>query len=296
MKKFLFSVCAVLAILGCGGENIENLPPLNPGRNYGGDGDYGYCRYGDNWCQRMSVDECYYDYGGSFHGDDSNCGRTSSSGGYNNGGVSCPNASVSSGYVSCGGQSYRTVVVGTQRWMAENLNYDPGTGNSSCYGNNSSNCGTYGRLYNWSTAMNLPSNCNSNSCSSQINSPHRGICPSGWHIPSNADWDKLFRYADGTSGTSSPYDSPTAGRYLKATSGWSSNGNGTDEYGFSALPGGYGLSDGYFDDAGNYGNWWSASENFSFSAYSRNMDYYDEYAGWGNNDKSGLFSVRCLQD
>jgi len=148
--------------------------------------------------------------------------------------------------------------------------------------------------------MKLPG-CNSKSCPSQIDAKHhQGICPDGWHIPSNADWDKLFRYADGTSGTESPYESPTAGRYLKATSGWNSGGNGQDTYEFSALPGGSGgssgSSSGSFYSVGNYGIWWSASEDYSNAAYSRYMEYYYEGAYYKYSVKDVLFSVRCLQD
>jgi len=191
--------------------------------------------------------------------------------------------------VSHGGETYETVVIGTQIWFKRNLNLDvEGSVCGDCY--------KYGRLYNWATAMALDTSCNHSSCSSQINTPHQGICPSGWHIHSNADWDKLVRYVDGTSGTSSPYYSPTAGRYLKATSGWNSNGNGQDTYGFSALPGGYGLSDGSFYDVGNYGTWWSASEYDSFSAYRRLMTYNYENVNYSSYDKSNLYSVRCVQD
>jgi uncharacterized protein (TIGR02145 family) len=178
--------------------------------------------------------------------------------------------------------------------MAENLNYN--ASGSKCYGNDPANCAKYGRLYDWTTAMSLPSSCNSSTCSNQIQSKHRGICPGGWHIPSNADWDKLFRYVDGTSGTSSPYDSPTAGKYLKSTTGWNNNGNGTDQYGFSALPGGNGLSGGSFDGVGYDGNWWSANEDNSYNAYYRDMYYYSDYAYWYSYDKSYLQSVRCVQD
>jgi len=178
--------------------------------------------------------------------------------------------------------------------MAENLDLEvPG---SKCYGDAVSNCAIYGRLYDWETAMKLPG-CNSTSCASKINANHQGICPDGWHIPSNADWDKLMRYADGTSGTESPYMSFTAGRYLKAASGWNNGGNGEDTYGFSALPGGYGYySGGYFYDVGYGGSWWSSSEGNSDLAYTRSM-YYDEGAYYYYYDDKGyLYSVRCLQD
>ncbi len=203
------------------------------------------------------------------------------------------------GSVTYNGQTYKTVVIGSQTWMAENLNYDvPNNTTDVCYGNDSSNCAQYGRLYNWSTAMVLDASCNSSSCSSQIQTKHRGICPTGWHIPSNADWDKLYRYADGTSGTSSPYDSPTAGRYLKASTGWNSHRGieNLDTYGFSALPGGGGNSGGSFSNVGDVGGWWSASEFNSYYAYYRYMSYYLESADWDFYDKYGLLSVRCLLD
>ncbi|MDR0517789.1 MAG: hypothetical protein LBH25_12165 [Fibromonadaceae bacterium] len=170
-------------------------------------------------------------------------------------------------------ETYETVVIGTQTWFKRNLSYNPNTGTSACYNNEESNCSTYGRLYDWSTAMGLASSCNSTSCSGQVSAKHRGICPSGWHIPSNEDWDKLMRYVDGSTGTSSPYNSPTAGRYLKAASGWNSYSGivNLDSYGFSALPGGYG-------------------------AYSRYMRYDNEGAYWSDNDKSDLSSIRCIQD
>jgi uncharacterized protein (TIGR02145 family) len=191
------------------------------------------------------------------------------------------------------GETYQTVVIGTQTWFKRNLNYN--ASGSKCYSDEPSNCATYGRLYNWSTAMVLSSDCNSSTCASQVGTKHKGICPSGWHIPSNADWDKLIRYVDDSSGTSSPYNSPTAGRYLKSTSGWNSNGNGEDKYGFSALPGGYGNSDGGFSIVGNRGLWWSASEYGSNSAY-RDMYYNYEGVYYSLSSKSDLFSVRCLQD
>jgi uncharacterized protein (TIGR02145 family) len=188
------------------------------------------------------------------------------------------------------GETYKTVVIGNQTWMARNLNYAAsgskcGNG-SSLSDENTATCDTYGRLYDWATAMALPASCNLNSCASQINAKHRGICPSGWHIPSDVDWDELIAFVG---------SSETAGRYLKAADGWSNGGNGQDKYGFSALPGGYGKSGGSFYYAGNYGYWWSASEHRVSSAYDRYMSYDNEVTGYNNGDKSYLFSVRCLR-
>jgi len=198
-----------------------------------------------------------------------------------------------------GGETYQTVVIGSQTWMARNLNYDPGTGNSRCYENDDNYCDTYGRLYDWATAMDIDEGYNYEYWGGS-DARHRGICPSGWHIPSNKDWDKLYRYADGTSGTDSPYASPTAGRYLKARSGWNSgisNGNGEDTFGFAALPGGIGLNDYHLNDVGYLGSWWSASEYGADGAYDRVMGYTSGDAEWSDRYKKGyFFSVRCVKD
>ena len=204
--------------------------------------------------------------------------------------VACPVSAISNGSVTCGGQTYKTVIIGTQTWMAENLNYNPGAGNSVCYENQTSNCVTYGRLYDWSTAMNLPSNCNSTACSGYIQSKHHGICPDGWHLPSDAEWDVLVTFAGGSS---------AAGTKLKATSGWNSfynvSGNGTNEYGFSALPGGYGDTYGGFLNVGNEGRWWSTNESSGNGSH-RAMSYRSDNVFMINALKSYPFSVRCVQD
>lgn len=124
---------------------------------------------------------------------------------------------------------YKWVEIGEQTWMAENLKYNTTTG-SKCYKDLPSNCTTYGRLYDWATAMNLSSSCNTTNC--VVNSGHQGLCPAGWHLPSSAEWNTLITYAGGSS----------AMKKLRATSGWGdsyTNLNGTDDYGFKALPGGF---------------------------------------------------------
>jgi uncharacterized protein (TIGR02145 family) len=213
--------------------------------------------------------------------------------------------------------NYKTKQIGDQVWMAENLNY--AVSGSKCYGEGErvlvgydqetdtdifttlsnaevqTNCAKYGRLYDWATAMALPSNCNSSSCSEQIGTKHRGVCPQGWHIPSDDDWATLMNFVGGRS---------TAGTKLKATSGWNWNdddgisGNGTDEFGFSALPGGI-YEDSPHDNfygVGSDGCWWSADEYDSGIAFLRCMFYYGEYVFYDAESKSGLLSVRCLQD
>ncbi|GBU25620.1 hypothetical protein R83H12_02274 [Fibrobacteria bacterium R8-3-H12] len=206
----------------------------------------------------------------------------------------CPNVSIGSNSMTCGNQTYRTVSIGGKVWMAENLNYN--ASGSKCYNNQDSYCAQYGRLYNWATAMGIPSSYNNNSYNPSDSVKYRGVCPQGWHLPNDADWDALYRYADNTSGTSIRYSSPNAGWYLKATSGWNEDGDGEDMYGFSALPGGNGNSSGRFSDAGLRGYWWAASENIGNTAYHRRMYYNENYAYYSNDYKSSLFSVRCVQD
>jgi uncharacterized protein (TIGR02145 family) len=175
------------------------------------------------------------------------------------------------------------VPIGGKEWMAENLNYDIADGTGSwCY-----DCDKYGPLYDWSTAMTA--------------------CPAGWHLPSRAEWDSLAQNAGGTGyGSESDYHYWwDAGKKLKSTNGWSSytfggvtySGNGTDDYGFSALPGGgYGSGLLDFSIAGDYGNWWTATEADAFVAYSRGMDYNNDDVYEYTDDKEYGLSVRCVGD
>jgi uncharacterized protein (TIGR02145 family) len=169
------------------------------------------------------------------------------------------------------GKKYKSVKIGEQVWMAENLNF--AAKGSKCYDNKPENCEKYGRLYNWETAMKA--------------------CPSGWHLPSQDEYEVL---------NNTP-DVGEEGKRLKAKIGWDDNdgkpGNGTDDFGFSALPGGYGSSDGSFGGVGDYGGWWNASENeydsSSTDTYSiRNR--YEDGVYWVSSYKSDLSSVRCIQD
>jgi len=180
-----------------------------------------------------------------------------------------------------------TVTIGEQVWMAENLNCD--IKGSKCYDNDGSNCYIYGRLYDWATAMALPASCNSTSCASQIKAKHRGICPSGWHIPSEADWDDLMTEVGG---------SYIAGLYLKASYGWYEDGNGEDMFSFAALPGGF--FDSYNEEFGYVlynGSWWGSTENiYDTQAYGRYMNYDEDEGGWYYAEKADMFSIRCLKD
>jgi uncharacterized protein (TIGR02145 family) len=188
------------------------------------------------------------------------------------------------------GKTYRKITIGTQTWMAENLNY--AADGSKCYGNDSLNCEEYGRLYNWTTAMGIDTSYNNATWSSN-DLKHQGACPAGWHLPSSPEWTTLTGYVGGAS---------TAGTKLKSTTGWNygrrggKTFEGTDEYGFAALPGGYGKSDGNFYHAGDNSYWWSTTGGGSQFAMSRHLSYIYESITMDSDRKTFLYSVRCVQD
>jgi len=194
------------------------------------------------------------------------------------------------------GQTYRYVKIGSQTWMAENLNYNTRDGEGSwCNNDDPYNCTIYGRLYDWATAMDIDAYYNENMWGGS-DVKHRGVCPVGWHLPSRREWGDLAIYAGGTGGYGER-GGGFAGANLKSTSGWYMyNEYNTDAYGFSALPGGDRSSGGSFDDAGGRGYWWTAEENSDGLAYYRLMYYIYDYLGEGYNDKSYAFSVRCVRD
>jgi len=182
-------------------------------------------------------------------------------------------------FISCTdghGNNYAVVIIGTQTWMAENMNYE--TENSWCQGDDPANCEIYGRLYTWNAALTA--------------------CPDGWHLSSDDEWKILEMYlgmsqieADktGLRGTDE-------GKKLKSTSGWYSNGNGTDAVGFMALPGGYRGSDGTYFGLGKNGMWWMATEQNSTYAWTRRLYYNQDKVGRESSRKDTGFIVRCLQD
>jgi uncharacterized protein (TIGR02145 family) len=161
-------------------------------------------------------------------------------------------------------KKYKTVKIGDHTWMAENLNYQTSSG-SWCYDNTSSNCTTYGRLYDWSTA--------------------RTACPVGWRLPTREDWSALVAAAG----------DDNAGTKLKAKSpDW----NGTNDYGFSALPGGYRYNSGSGSliDVGSWGYWWTATESIASHAYYRVMSADYAIVSEGDYGKDMGLSIRCVQN
>ena len=226
------------------------------------------------------------------------------------------------------GQVYKTVKIGTQTWMAENLNYDPGDVSSmgdyawsGCYGDGgydyssgknltdekvAANCSKYGRLYTWEVAMDKADCAYGKICNASLDptTPVRGVCPSGWHLPSHREFETLINYVDPSFGynhTSGDFSSKT-GMFLKSKSGWTSdrngflNGNGTDVVGFSALPGGYRNDYGNFYQVGLYAYFLSSGEYNSYEAFFLRMGYHSEVAYLDRDLKFYAFSVRCLRD
>ena len=161
------------------------------------------------------------------------------------------------------GQVYKTVVIGEQTWMAENLNFE--TESSSCYKHETNNCAKYGRYYTWSIALTA--------------------CPNNWHLPKKAEWDTLFASVGGSS---------IAGVTLKSTTGWNENRNGSDSYGFTALPAGHNNANETYN-----AYFWSSSDYISDEsrAYAVVLDHVDNAAILGFGSKSGIgFNVRCVRD
>lgn len=172
------------------------------------------------------------------------------------------------------GKTYKYIQIGSQNWMAENLNYD--TTSSYCYDGLFSNCAKYGRLYTWEVA--------------------KKACPTGWHLPSMEEWEELIVVVDGTI---AQYTSTnTAGTKLKSTNGWKECGNGMDNFGFSAFPAGYIASDSYsYHDDEYEAHFWSSTNNKNaYEAYHMNLDYRYNYAELGYIDKRAGLSVRCLKN
>lgn len=202
-------------------------------------------------------------------------------------------------------KTYRTVKIGDQVWMAENLNYADSTktpnlkGSSWCYNNNSKNCDVGGRLYTWAAAIDSFALANAEvsttcgygaSCTLPVGT--RGICPEGWHLPSEDEIKTLLDFLGGED---------VAGPFLRSQTGWNPYNwvpTGTDAYGFSGIPVGEG-NGAEFSNAGELMRIWSFSEydyNPDYNARMLTLYSYNEGAYLSGNSKDGAFSVRCIQD
>ncbi len=210
------------------------------------------------------------------------------------------------------GNLYKTVKIGKQVWMAENLNVRTEKG-SWCYANKPENCEKYGRLYTWVSVMAFPDSCYDRKCESLEKHPHQGICPDGFHVPSNDEFNELYDYVGGID---------TAGMKLKSKNGWegedSSDFKSTDEFGFNMLAGGYlmwyHLKRGYVDKKDfmqeNFitGLWTCSSTNEVIEYYTRNAKdtinvalvqsfatLFEKVLSLGNKKGNGFY-LRCVKD
>lgn len=207
-------------------------------------------------------------------------------------GIPCPGIPT----ITYNFQIYNTVLIGSQCWMKENLNagvkVDGSHSNNGviekyCYDNDEAYCDEYGGLYRWTEMM-------------QYNyvGGDQGICPEGWHIPTEFEWQELEIYIGmppcqvewgGWRGINE-------GWKLKASSGWLNNGNGIDSVGFRGIPGGNRAPDASFENLSIFGSWWSSTEMAVNEAWYRSLSYNFIKVCRGHAPMSFALSVRCLKD
>jgi uncharacterized protein (TIGR02145 family) len=198
--------------------------------------------------------------------------------------------------VTYSGQTYNTVQIGTQCWLRESLNVGVqinGTANQTddgiiqkyCYADVSANCEIYGGLYQWNETM------------AYLTTPgSQGICPSGWHVPTDAEWCTLSTFLDATVNCSSIGGSGTnAGYEMKSAIGWDTGGNGSNSSGFTALPSGVRYSN-YYDGKGWASDMWTSTST-SPGAYYRVIGLGSEIGRYNSDLEDGHgFAVRCVKN
>jgi uncharacterized protein (TIGR02145 family) len=226
------------------------------------------------------------------------------------------NASVTYGYLTDprDGRIYRTLLLGDQTWMAQNLDFAVDSswwyvGYTSPLARDSNpdpkNHGaTHGRLYTWPAALglsdtcetkycNTPDSCRSKTCPASVFMRRQGPCPNGWHIPREAEWRKL---------TDTLLDSATSRTILKSVYEWYMFYNkscaGTDSLGFRAQPGGYyGRQSGHpFVEMSEDGRWWTATEDGYWNAKYEFLDYAMNTSTIQSFYKDSGLSIRCVKD
>ena len=192
---------------------------------------------------------------------------------------------------------YSTIMIGTQCWMAENLNIgiqinsiqymqDNGIIEKYCYNNTEDSCYVYGGLYQWGEMMQYATQ-----------EGMQGICPSGWHLPTDSEWCTLTTYLDNTVNCSATATTGTdAGTKMKSVNGWNGGGNGTNTSGFTGLPAGriWGGTSGNYGMAGYFRSSTLSTETDSWYWY---LNYNSLKVGRANNyDNTCGQSVRCIKD
>ncbi|MBI9037231.1 MAG: hypothetical protein JEY97_03790, partial [Bacteroidales bacterium] len=200
------------------------------------------------------------------------------------------------------GKTYNSVLIGEQCWMSENLNIgsmiqnvdemtDNGIIEKYCYNNDPSNCTQYGGLYQWDELMQYTTT-----------SGVQGICPSGWYIPTDDEWKILEGFADSQYSIGDPiwstsgYRGFDAGKNLKSTSGWFSGNNGTNLYGFYALPNGYRSHYAVFENLEKYFVFWTSKNYDNELAWARGSYYTLDNTRREKDNKDFAYAIRCLKD
>jgi uncharacterized protein (TIGR02145 family) len=201
------------------------------------------------------------------------------------------------------GKRYTTILIGAQCWMSQNLNIGMminGIDNQEnnniiekyCYDNLESNCDIYGGLYQWNEAMQY-----------SITQGVRGICPTGWHLPTDAEWTTLTDFVKNQSLNQCNSNRQYIAKAMAAKILWNASSNncaiGNDlslnnVTGFSALPGGY--RSGLFHDIGLYEHWTNSSEYDTYHVWNRIMDYNSPLVFYSMDNKANGYSVRCVRD
>ena len=226
-------------------------------------------------------------------------------------GIPCPGTPI----VTYEDQVYNTVLIGSQCWLKENLNIgtmiwgmQEMTNDSIlekyCYENNPGNCDIYGGLYQWAEAVQYLNGATNTTSWNPVPTGHvTGICPPGWHIPTDEEWKQLEGEVDSQYGYPDPewdgidYRGYDVGQRLKSQNLWQAGANGgTDLFGFSALPTGGRRWDGVFLSLGIYTGIWSSSEGDSYGAWYRYMEYWSLEVARTYNTKAIGRPVRCLRD
>ena len=201
---------------------------------------------------------------------------------------------------------YPIVTIGTQTWMAANLDFGTQVAGSSnqgdasvtgaqkyCYGDLASGCTRSGGLYQWHSAMALPASCDNATLGSGAciaSAPHRGLCPVGWHLPDHAEWVTLSNWVDADNGGGSNDDA----RSLRAPLYWGVGVPARDEYGWRGLPGGY-RAGGTFYSRDDNGWWWSSTEGGTTSAVYAMIALNEFQFGYEGKASYGA-NVRCVMD
>ncbi len=269
---FVFSVVSSILLVACGSSGDGNNAVTQP-------------EIGDNNFEGLLESSSSLDMGGNgdvFVSSSSNALMSSSSVNISSANIEVSPESVVRGVMtdSRDGKTYKIVSIGSQIWMAENLNYE--VKDSYCYNNSVDSCAKYGRLYTWAAAVGKSEEeCGQKKCG--LIGEVRGVCPKGWHLPDSSEWDELYS-AMGRK----PY-----AMQAKDVAEWI---NATDAYGFSVLPAGSFLyvNDSFGLDDGTWARFWSSTEGTDVSAYGWYVAVLAGGAGVSFGSKRNGHSVRCL--